>query len=136
MPLTALAFDEFLEIGQLDKNIGLAAYFIGNHRRFGNNRADYRHPPTFALNRLDQPTKIAIAGKDHDMIQMWLDFHYIHGQLDMNIAFDLLAACGVSKFLGGFGHHGVAVVVQPIDQRPDRGTLLFFHHGGVIKGAD
>src|SRR5262249_40766509 len=33
------------------------------------------------------------------------------------------------------GDYGVAVVVEPVDQWPDRGIFLILDHGGVIEGA-
>jgi hypothetical protein len=37
------------------------------------------------------------------------------------------------RILGGLGDNGVAVVVEPIDQRADRGILLILDHGGIIE---
>src|SRR3954466_12078289 len=33
-------------------------------------------------------------------------------------------AAGVDEFLGRLGNDGVAVVIEPVDQRPDRGIFL------------
>jgi hypothetical protein len=40
-----------------------------------------------------------------------------------------------SELLGGLGHHGVAVVVEPIDQGPDRRIFLVLDKGGIIERA-
>jgi hypothetical protein len=48
------------------------------------------------------------------------DFHGIDRKLDVHIAFDLAAAGLIDKFLGRLGDDAVAIVVEPIDQRPDR----------------
>src|SRR5215211_8823223 len=61
------------------------------------------------------------------------DFHGIDGELDVHVPFDLAPPGLVHELLGGFGHDRVAVVVEPIDQRPDRRVLLILDHGGVVE---
>ena len=61
--------------------------------------------------------------------------HGIDRELDVHVAFDLAAAGLVDELLGGLGDDAVAVVVEPIDQRPDRRIFLILDHGGVIEGA-
>jgi hypothetical protein len=63
------------------------------------------------------------------------DLHGVDRELDVHVAFDLAAAGLVDEFLGCLGDDRVAVVVEPIDQRPDRGVFLVLDHGCVIKGA-
>src|SRR5262249_54003310 len=51
-------------------------------------------------------------------------------------ALDLAAAGGVGELLGRLGDHGVAVVVEPVDERPDRRGLLVLDQGGIGEGAN
>lgn len=62
--------------------------------------------------------------------------HHVDGEFDVHVALDLAAAGGVGELLGRLGHHGVAIVVQPIDERADRGILLIFDQSRVVEGAD
>jgi hypothetical protein len=61
--------------------------------------------------------------------------HGVDRELDVHVALDLAAAGLVDELLGRLGDDGVTVVVEPIDQRPDRGIFLILDHGGVIEGA-
>jgi hypothetical protein len=73
--------------------------------------------------------------KQHDVIDERRDLHRVDRKLDVHVALDLAAAGLVDEFLGGLGDHRVAVVVEPIDQRADRGILLILDHGRVIERA-
>ena len=61
--------------------------------------------------------------------------HRVDRELDVHIAFDLAAAGLIDEFLGRLGDDAVAIVVEPVDQRPDRGVFLMLDHGGVIERA-
>ena len=63
------------------------------------------------------------------------ELHGIDRELDVHVALDLAAAGLVDEFLGRLGDDGVAVVVEPIDQRADRRIFLILDHGGVIERA-
>ena len=56
-------------------------------------------------------------------------------QLDVHVALDLAPAERVGELLGRLGDHGVAVVVEPIDQRPDRGVFLVLGQRRVVERA-
>ena len=86
------------------------------------------------MQRLDQRAEIAVAGKEHDVIDMRRNFHRVDRQLDIHIAFDLAAPLAVGEFLGRFGHHGEAVVMQPIHERTDRAVFVVFQERRIIKG--
>ena len=88
-----------------------------------------------ALQRLDQGAEIAVAGKDHRMVQPGGKLHGVDGQFDVHVALDLTPAHGVGVFLGGLCHHAVTVVMQPVDQRTDRGIILSLHQGGIVISA-
>ncbi len=69
------------------------------------------------------------------MFEVLGHFHDVDGELDVHVALDLAAAGGVGKFLGRLGDHGVAIVVEPVDQGPDRGIFLVLDQRGVVEGA-
>jgi hypothetical protein len=48
----------------------------------------------------------------------------------------ILAAAGIRELLGRLGHDLVAVVVEPVDQRTDRGIFLILHQRGVVVGPE
>ena len=65
---------------------------------------------------------------------MWpREFHSVDGELDIHIAFYLPAAGLVDELFGRFGHDRVAIVVEPVDQRPNRGKFLILDDGGIIE---
>ena len=61
--------------------------------------------------------EIAVAGEQYDLVDMLGKLHRIDRELDIHVALDLPMAVGVDEFLGRFGDDGVAVVVEPIEQR-------------------
>src|SRR5437588_6315899 len=63
------------------------------------------------------------------------EFHRVDGELDVHVPFNLAASGLVDELLGGLGDDRVAVVIEPIDQWPDRGVLLILDHRGVIERA-
>ncbi len=69
------------------------------------------------------------------MIDMRRHFHHIDGQFDIHVALHLPAAHGIGVFLGRLGHHGEAVIVEPVDQRPQRRIFLILDQGRVIESA-
>ena len=56
-------------VGQIDEIIGLTANFVGDQAA-DFNRADYGDRTPLALHRFDQAAKVAIAGQQHDMIDL------------------------------------------------------------------
>ena len=95
----------------------------------------HRDAHALALDGLDQRTEVAVAGKQHHVVDVIGHFHGVHGELDVHVALDLAAAKRVNKFLGGLGDDRIAIVIEPVDQRADRGILLILNQGRVIKGA-
>ena len=73
--------------------------------------------------RFDQPSEVAVAGKQHHLIDVQRHLHRIDRKLDIHVAFDLAPAGLIDEFPGRLGDDGVAVVVEPMDQRPD-GRIL------------
>lgn len=87
------------------------------------------------LHRLDQRAEVAVAREQHHVVDRPCDFHGIDRELDVHVALDLAPAGLIDEFLGRLGHDAVAIVVEPVDQRPDRRIFLVLGHGGVIEGA-
>lgn len=69
------------------------------------------------------------------MIHARRQLHGVDAQLDIHVAFDFSTTLAVGVFLGRLGDHGVAVVMQPVDQRPDRRILVILEQGGVVERA-
>ena len=69
------------------------------------------------------------------MVEMVGKLHGIDRKLDIHVALDLAPTHRIDEFLGRLGHHGVAVVVEPVDQRPDRGILLVLDERRVVERA-
>jgi hypothetical protein len=51
------------------------------------------------------------------------------------LPFTLRRPEAVDEFLGRLGDHGVAVVVEPIDQGADRRIFLILNDRGVVERA-
>ena len=86
-----------------------------------------------ALQCFHQRAKIAVTGKQHDLIDMLGEFKCIDRKLDVHVAFHFAAAAGVGEFFGRLGDDGVAVVVEPVDQRPDRREFLILDNRRVVE---
>src|SRR5690606_22169598 len=59
----------------------------------------------------------------------------IDSELDVHVALDLASAARVRELLRRLGHQGVAIVVEPVDQRPYGGIFLVFHQGRIVEGT-
>jgi hypothetical protein len=112
------------QLDEVGEHVGLAAQLVGDHRRLARDSGDDGDADTAALNGLDQRAEIAVAGKQDHLVDMPGEFHGVDGQLDIHAALHPAAAARVGEFPGGFGDDGVAVVIEPVDQRPDRRVLL------------
>ena len=88
-----------------------------------------------ALHGFHQRAEIAVAGEQHHVVDRAGDLHGIDRELDVHVALDLAAAGLVDEFLGRLGDDRIAVVVEPVDQRADRGIFLILDHRGVIERA-
>ena len=60
---------------------------------------------------------------------------HVDRELDVHIALDLSPAHGIRELLGGLGHHGVSVVIEPIDQRPQRRIFLILDQRRIVESA-
>ncbi|MNL30662.1 hypothetical protein D3C87_1524110 [compost metagenome] len=68
------------------------------------------------------------------MIVKGRELQRVDAQLDVHIALHLAAAQGIGEFLGRLGDDRVAIIVEPVDQRADRGIFLILDQRGVIIG--
>src|SRR6202042_3443776 len=64
----ALAHDQRLQLLELDEIVGLAPQLVGDHGRLRPDRGHDADAASFFLCGLDEAAKIAVAGKDHDVI--------------------------------------------------------------------
>ena len=83
---------------------------------------------------LHQRAEVAVAGEQHDVVDVGRHLHRVDRELDVHVALDLAPAGGVGELLRGLGDHGEAVVVQPVDQRPDRRIFLGLEQRRVVEG--
>ena len=75
--------------------------------------------------------------KSDEMVDVVGHFHGVHGQLDVHTSLDLAPAEGIHKLLCRLGqHHGEAIIIQPIDERPYRGLFLIVHQGSIVECPD
>jgi hypothetical protein len=63
------------------------------------------------------------------------DFHGIDRKLDIHVPFDFAPPGLVDEFLRRLGDDRIAIVVEPVDQRADRGILLILDYGGIVECA-
>ena len=61
--------------------------------------------------------------------------HGINSEFDVHAALYPAMAAGVGELLGRLGDHGIAVVVEPIDQGADRRIFLILDDRSVIERA-
>ena len=127
--------DDVAQLVQFDEIVGLAAQFVGDHRRLAADGRDHRDAHALSLQAFHQRAEIAVAGEQHDVVDPGRKLHGVDRQLDVHVALDLAAALAVRVFLGGLRHHGEAVVVQPVDQRADRGIVIVLEQSRVVEGT-
>src|SRR3546814_4165337 len=70
------------------------------------------------------------------MVEAVDHLHHVDRQLDVHVALDPTPTLGIGKLLCRLRHQAVAIVVEPVDQRPDRRVLLVFQQGGIVEGSD
>ena len=73
--------------------------------------------------------------KEWILIHMLGKFHGINGEFDVHATLHLAMAAGVGEVLDRFRDHVIAVVVEPIDQGPDRRIFLILDDRGVVERA-
>jgi hypothetical protein len=129
------AADDVAQVGQVHEVVGLAAQVVAGHRRLALHRRDHGDAAALALHGLDQGAEVAVAREQHQVIDGLGHLQHVDGDLDVHVAAPALAALAVGELAGRLGHQGEAVVVQPVDQRPDRGILVVLGDGGVVIGA-
>jgi hypothetical protein len=116
--------------------VGLAPEVVRHHGRRGFQRRGDRDLLALALQRLDQAAEIAVTGEEHEMVDVVGHLHGIHRELEVHVALHLAPALRIGEFLQRLCHDPVAVVVEPIDQRPERRIFLIVRQRRVVDGAD
>src|SRR5262249_29491042 len=79
-PLGRIPTDLRLQLDDVDELIGLPAQLVGDHRRLRRYCRDDHDADAAPLHRFDQRTEIAVAGKQHHLVDMWSELHGIHGK--------------------------------------------------------
>jgi hypothetical protein len=79
--------------------------------------------------------KVAISGKQDNLIEVIGQLHRVDRKFNAYVALLLTASLAIIKLFRWFRDNGEAVVVEPIDQRPQRGELLILDDHGVIGCA-
>ena len=63
--------------------------------------------------------EITIAREQDRMVDMWREAQHIECNFHIHIPFDTaLAGFGVGEFARQLADHRIAIIVQPVDQRP------------------
>src|SRR5260370_20894534 len=63
------------------------------------------------------------------------EFHRIDGKLNIYVSLYFAAADTIEVFLRCLPKNGIAIIVEPIEQRPDQDVILIFNHSGVEECA-
>ena len=70
------------------------------------------------------------------MIDVLRHLEHVDRQLDIHVAFDAAPPHRVGEFLCRLGHHRIAIVIEPIDERSDRRIFLVFDQSSIVKCSD
>ena len=125
--------DQRLEFGEVEKRVGPPAQFVGDHRRRTGRGRDHGDANAAALHGFHQRAKVAVAREQHHLVEIPGKLHRLDRELDAHIALHPPAAGRVDELLRRLGDDRVAIIVQPVDERPDGGKLLILVDGGVVQ---
>src|SRR6266550_2550538 len=134
-PAWLLAADLRQQLHQIDKDVCLATEFVCDARWLACCCGHHGNADAQALHSLHKCAKIAVPGKQHYLIELFGQFHCIHGEFDAHAALEPATPLAIVELFGWFCNHGEAVVVEPIEQRSDWGGFLILDDHGVIKRA-
>src|SRR5487761_507616 len=70
------------------------------------------------------------------MVDVLRHFEHVDRQFDIHVALDPAPPHRVGEFLGRFGYHCIAVIVEPVHQWPDWRILLVLDQCGIIECSD
>src|SRR5690606_27692147 len=116
--------DALFHIFQLDEEVGLAAQLVGDHRWLRFDRADDADAHALTLDRFDETAEIAITGEQDRMVDIFRKLHHVDGELDVHITLVFAPPGGIGELLGRLGDHGIAIVIEPVDEGADRRIFL------------
>jgi hypothetical protein len=71
-----------------------------------------------ALQGFDQRAKIAVTGKQHDVIDMFCHPKGVNYEFDAHASLELAASLAIVELFCWFRNDGEAIVCKPIGQRP------------------
>ena len=87
-----------------------------------------------ALQGFEQRAEIPIAGKQHDVIDLVCDLKRVDSKFDAHAALELAASLAIVELFCWFRNDGKTIVVEPIDQRSDRGIFPVFKRRAMWLG--
>ncbi len=101
-----------LQFHEVDEDVSLPSQLIGDHWRpaFYRRHDGDANPAT--LQGFDQRTKIAISGKQDDLIEVIGQRHRVDRKFNAYVALQLTAPLAIVKFFRWFRNNGEAVVVE------------------------
>jgi hypothetical protein len=133
--LQRISADLRLQLREVREDVGLAPQFVGDHRWLTRYRRNHRNADTPTLDCFDKGAESSIAGEQDHLVDLTGEIHGIDGKLDVHVSLDLAATAGVRELLHRLGDYGVAIVTEPICQRPERGIFLIFNDCRVVERA-
>src|SRR5215471_1447269 len=86
--LPRITADFRLQLSDIEENVGLSPQFIRNHGWLSRNRRGHRDAHALTLHRLDQRAKVAVARKQHHVVDMPGNLHGVDGKLNVHVALD------------------------------------------------
>src|SRR5260370_26133923 len=123
-----------LQFHEVDEDVSLPSQLIGDHWRAAFYRRHDGDANPATLQGFDQRTKIAISGKQDDLMEVIGELHRVDRKFNAYVALQLTALLAIINLFRWFRNNGEAVVVEPIDQRPQRGELVILDNHGVPVG--
>src|SRR6266576_4136386 len=132
-PPWLFAADLRLQLRQVDKDVCLATEVVCDDRWLTCHCGHHGNADALALQCLHKRAKVAVARKQHYLVELSGKFHRIHCEFDAHAALEPATALAILELFGWFCNHSEAIVVEPIEQRSDWGGFLILDDYGVIK---
>ena len=99
-----------LQLDEVGEDVGLAAQLVGDHRRLAGDGGDHRDADAAALYCFHQRAEIAVARKQHDLVDVLGELHAGHG-LDYQTAETISALPEIAELNIGYFMMGEALFV-------------------------
>src|SRR6266404_2067101 len=133
-PARLFAADLRHQLHQINKDVCLATEFVCGARWLACHCGRHANADALALHSLHKGAKVAVARKQHYLVDLFVKFHCIHREFDAHVALEPATALAIVELFGWFCNHSEALVVEPIEQRSEWGGFLLDHYG-VIERA-